>query len=406
MQNVVFVAPFALETSLRFIHAAADLPGVRLGIVSQEAADRFPRDLLRKVEVHELVTDALDTEQLAEAIRAVGRLWDGRVDRVIGILEQLQEALAEVREHLGIRGMGLGEARNFRDKAVMKDRFREHGLPCARHQLAGTAEEALEFARRCLPLVVKPPAGAGAKNTMRVDTIDDLQGYLRTVPPAADRPILLEEFIQGKEHSFDSVSVDGRHVFHSISRYYPTPLEVMEKPWIQWCVVLPREIGGPEYEDIRQAAGKALECLGMVTGLTHMEWFRRPDGSIAISEVAARPPGAQFTSLISFAHDLDFYRAWARLSIFEEFEPPERLFAVGAVFLRGQGSGNVVAVHGLEEIQREIGPLVVQSRLPAEGRPAAGTYEGDGFVILRHPETEAVEEGLDRLLDLVHVELR
>ena len=118
----------------------------------------------------------------------------------------------------------------------------------------------------------------------------------------------------------------------------------MENPLLQWCVVLPRHIEGDEYDDIYRVAPRALDALGMVTGITHMEWFRRPDGSLAISEVAARPPGAQFTSLLSFAHDLDFYAAWARLVIHEEFTPPERNWAVGAVFLRGHGSGEVKRV--------------------------------------------------------------
>ena len=62
--------------------------------------------------------------------------------------------------------------------------------------------------------------------------------------------------------------------------------------------------------------------------------------SIAISEVAARPPGAQFTSLLSYAHDVDMYAAWARLEIFGTFAPPERRYAVGAAYLRGQGDGS------------------------------------------------------------------
>ena len=63
--------------------------------------------------------------------------------------------------------------------------------------------------------------------------------------------------------------------------------------------------------DIRAAGHRALAALGMGTGLSHTEWFRRADGSIAISEVGARPPGAQFTTLMSYAHDVDFYRACA-----------------------------------------------------------------------------------------------
>ena len=89
----------------------------------------------------------------------------------------------------------------------------------------------------------------------------------------------------------------------------------------------------------REQGLRGLHALGLRTGLTHMEWFRRPEGAVAISEVAARPPGAQFTSLLSYAHDIDMYAAWARLEIFGTFAPPERRYSVGAAYLRGQGDG-------------------------------------------------------------------
>jgi len=132
---------------------------------------------------------------------------------------------------------------------------------------------------------------------------------------------------------------------------------------------------------------------------------RRPDGSLAISEVAARPPGAQFTSLISHAHDRDFYRAWAEVQVYGRFTPPERRWAVGAAYLCGQGEGRVKAVHGLEEAARELGGLVVESRLPRPDQTPSGSYEGEGYVILRHPETQVVEEGLKRVVSGIRVEL-
>jgi len=286
MVNVIFVVPYAMETTMRFVRAMANLPGVNLGILSQEPGERFSEELGTRLGCYHYVRNPLDANDLAEGVHAIASNWGGRVDRLVGVLEQLQEPLAAVREHYHIHGMSLDEARNFRDKARMKDVLREAGLPCARHRLAHSAEEALGFADECLPLVAKPPDGAGARNTMRIETKADLEGYLRTVPPSEYAPLMLEEFIQGKEHSFDSVSVHGEHVFHSISSYTPTPLDVMENPWIQWCVLLPREIEGDEFQDIREAGPRALDALGMRTGLTHMEWFRRPDGSMAISEVA------------------------------------------------------------------------------------------------------------------------
>ena len=39
-------------------------------------------------------------------------------------------------------------ANNFRDKAQMKTVLRAAGVPCARHKLAVSAADALEFAER------------------------------------------------------------------------------------------------------------------------------------------------------------------------------------------------------------------------------------------------------------------
>ena len=53
----------------------------------------------------------------------------------------------------------------------------------------------------------------------------------------------------------------------------------------------------------------------------------------------------------------------------------------------------------------EFGDLVAEVRLPRPGQPQADTYEGEGFVVLRHPSTARVSEGLQRLVRLVRVEM-
>ncbi|MEM7166650.1 MAG: ATP-grasp domain-containing protein [Planctomycetota bacterium] len=405
MRPVVFVAPFFADATLRFIDAAARLEGARVGLISQDSSAKIPPGLRRHLAAHEQIHDGLDSRQIHDAVRAMAQRLGGCA-RLLGTLEQLQEPLGLIREALDIPGMRRAAAHNFRDKSQMKDVFRRAGVPCAKYGLAATVAEARAFASDCgFPLVVKPPAGAGARNTMRVNSMEELDQCLRLIPPRPSDPVMLEEFVIGSEHSFDTVSLNGRHIWHSLTHYTPGPLAVMENPWIQWTVLLPREVDHPRYDDIRSVAVRALDSLGMGTGLTHMEWFRRPDGSLAISEVAARPPGAQFTTLISHAHGIDFYRAWARLMIFDAFDPPPRRYAAGIAFLRGQGRGRVKAVHGLDEAQEEMSGLVAEVQLPHEGQPRANGYEGEGFVVLRHPETAVVERALARVVQLVQVEL-
>ncbi|HKA59298.1 MAG TPA: ATP-grasp domain-containing protein [Gemmatimonadales bacterium] len=406
MPVVLFAAPILSENASRMIAAMVALPGVRAGVISQAPLEDLPPPLQSQVS-HWRVPDVLDAGQLMDAVDHLEKRL-GRVDRLMGAYEQLQVPLAEVRERRGIAGMRVEAARNFRDKARMKSLLRDAGIPCARHCLTPSREGAMAFAREIgFPLIVKPPSGAGAQATTRVDDMAALQAAVDAASPAPDRPVLIEEYMTGDEHSFETVSIGGRAVWHSLTHYYPSPLEVLRNPWIQWCIVLPREVEEPQYDDIRSAGVRALQVLGMETGLTHMEWFRRESGTIAISEVAARPPGAQIMTVVSRAHDFDFVAAWARLMVFGEFSAPPRKYSVGAAYLRGQGNGGgrVTVIHGLDQVQREIGSLVVDAKLPTVGQSPTGSYEGEGFVILRHPQTAVVQQALKRLISLVRVEL-
>src|SRR5215470_16375280 len=400
-----FVAPYLLDATTRFVDAAASVPDAGLALITCDPEERLPGELRRRLAGHWRIDDPLDPGQIAAAVQGLsGHL--GPVRRLLAVLEQLQEPLGQVREHLGIAGMDAATARNFRDKAQMKSVLRAAGVPCARYRLADSADAAAGFAAEAgFPLVVKPPAGAGAKSTFRLDDAEDLRVWLSAAPPAPDRPALLEEFLTGDEGSYDSVMVDGRLVWDSVSLYLPTPLEVLRNPWIQWRVLLPRDMGGGEYDGIRAIAPAALRALGLRSGFTHMEWFRRPDGSVAVSEVAARPAGAQITSMLCYVHDFDFYRSWAQLMVHDSFEPPPRLWSAGTVYLRGQGVGRVQAVHGLDRLPPEVSSLVVESRLPEPGQVSSGSYEGDGYVIVRHPDTTVVSDALWRLITGVRVEL-
>jgi biotin carboxylase len=404
-----FVAPYLMPATVRFVATAAQLPGVRLAMVTTAPAEQVPPDLARHLAGHWRVDDALDPRQIADAVAGLARQL-GPVRRLVGALEQLQVPLAQVREALGIPGTDVATARNVRDKARMKSVLSAAGVPCARHRLVADAGEAFAFAATVgFPLVAKPPAGAGAQATYRLDDGDALRSWLAAVPPRPDAPGLLEEFLVGEEHTFDSVQVGGTTVWASVSDYLPPPLDALRNPWIQWTVLLPRELDDPRYAAIREIGPAAVRALGVRDGLTHMEWFRRPDGSVAVSEVGARPPGAQLSSMLGYVHDVDFYRTWCALVLLDRFDPPQRRFAAGCAYLRGMRPpgrpSQVRAVHGVEELQRRLGHLVVEARLPVPGQPASSGYEGEGYVIVRDPDTAVVRDALRQIVEEVRVEL-
>jgi biotin carboxylase len=228
---VIFVAPWFSGFALRAVEALVGLPDVSLAIINQDSQEKLAPHLRDAVAGHRRVENVFDGDRIAHAAGSLSNQMGRPIDRLFGALEQLQVPLAEAREKLGVEGMGVEAARNFRDKARMKTVLREAGVPCARHGLATSEAEAWAFAEEVgYPLVVKPPAGAGSLSTFRVNDDAALGEALCMTAPDAREPVLLEEFITGDEHSFETISVGGRAVRHSLTHYYPAPLEVLRNP--------------------------------------------------------------------------------------------------------------------------------------------------------------------------------
>lgn len=396
MRNVVFTAPFPMETTMMFARALRGLSDIRLLGLFQQAPQGADRALFDDIVT---VPNAMDPAMI---VRGANYLRDqhGELHRLLGILEDLQVQVAIARRELGLYGPSIDVTQNFRDKARMKALFREHGLPCAASRMVASSEDAYALAAEVgYPLILKPPAGAGSRATYKVEDRAQLDRALAEVQPSPTRQMLAEEFLAGREFTYETVTIGGEPVFESIGRYYPGPLDVVRNDWMQWVVVLPRDISGSEFDDAKAAGRRAIKTLGLCEGMTHMEWFRRPDGSMAIGEIAARPPGAQIVKLMSYAHDQSLHRAWARAVVDKAHDGPfERRYAVGVAFLRGTGRGRVARIEGLDEAQKKMGHLVVETQLPKIGMPKAGGYEGEGFAIVRHPDTAVVEQAV---LDLV-----
>lgn len=407
MRHVALVAPRFLPNTLRYVSAFADLPGAELSVISEDPESKLPPGLREKLAGHYAVKNIGDAGELVRAGRAIQK-GVGPIDRLCGALEQLQVPMAEAREKLGVEGMGLEVARRFRDKDKMKDVLRRAGVPVARSVLATSAAELQAFARKVgFPIVVKPPAGLGARATFRIASDAQLQAMLAMgLEPTAKSPAQAEEFVRGREHTCETVTIAGKPVWRSGTRYYPGPLEVLENPWIQYCVLLPVEIDDPTFTQFHPHNGAALEALGIGTGLSHMEWFLRDDGSMVVSEVGARPPGVHIMPMMSIAHEVDMIASWAELMTFDRFDARPRQWSTGTAFFRGQGSGDrVVAVHGWDDAMSEVGPHVAELQKPRVGQPRADGYEGEGWAIVKHATTDGARQALFKLVSKVRVEL-
>ena len=406
MPHVVFIAPRFLETTNRYVAAFAALE-ITLSLISADPVEAIPAAIRPRVAGFARVVDCLDAAQLGDAARTLTRTI-GPIDRLVGVLEELQLPMAEVRDAVGIEGLTAATARNFRDKDRMKEVLRAHAVPVARSALARSRAELVAFVDRVgYPVIAKPQAGFGARATYRVDRAEELAA----LSPSPTQPLQIEEFVRAREHTCETVTIRGVPVWRSGTRYFPSPLEVLETPWIQYAVLLPREDDDPTWTQFHATNGAALAALfgehaatAAGTALAHMEWFLRDDGTCLVNEVGARPPGALIMPLMGIAHDTDLFADWARLVATDRFTPKARRLATGSAFFRGHGRGmKIAAVTGVERAIEQCGDALVELRTPKLGQARSPSYEGEGWAIVKHATTAGAKDALRALIENIQI---
>ena len=352
--------------------------------------------MLDNVEV--VTADVSDAEQVIDAAVKL-RNEHGSIERIVTAQETLLEAVALANEALDLPGMSSEIVRGTLDKSRLKATLKEAGVNTPRYRLVSSALDAQRFVDEIgFPIVLKSVAGSGALATLLITNDDDLS---RALAVAAE-PLLAEQYIRGQELCIDTITIANEPQFHSICCYQPPILAAVEQPATQWRCVMPRDM--ESYSNFIENGLKAIRALRVGDAMTHMEGFIDQEGAAWFTDATLRPAGARIAPMLAFAYDIDPYRAWARVAVDDCFDGPwERKYAVGTIFLRGAGSGVVKRVDGIDALGKQIRDLIVDERWPRVGSAKSVSYTGDGFVTVRHSETDVVHDALDRIARAVRI---
>jgi hypothetical protein len=347
---------------------------------------------------------------VSRAVRFIGQFK--AIDRLEATVEAHILPIARVREQAGIPGTSYRTAYLCRDKPAMKQVLREGGVPCAQSTAAGSGREVREFAERVgYPLIVKPRDGAGASGATRVDTDRELDAAIEALGiDEPGRSIAVEEFIEGHEGFFDSLTLRGEVVHEFVCHYYPNVLEAMRARWISPCFVSTNRLdSAPGYHDLKEMGRKVIELLGIETSATHMEWFVGPRG-LRFSEIGCRPPGVRTWDLYNVGNDMDLYREWAMLLCHgRPSQRPSRRLAAGILALRPDRDGRIAGYEGWNVVEHQYGAHIIDYHLPAPGTPTQGVeagYMANAWIRMKHENYDELRRMLEMVGQTVKVRAR
>jgi hypothetical protein len=333
------------------------------------------------------VSDFWNAEHLVKSLRQ----WKVpvKVEQVICLWEAGMELAAEVRQAFRLPGLTPQQTQLFRNKDLMRQVLNRHGIRNPRHATATNMDEIRTAAEHTgFPLIVKPVAGAGSANTYRIDTkqqLEDLAPRLRGI-----REAIVEEFVEGTEFTFDTITINGRIAFRNVELYRPDMLSARSVEHISPQTISLRDLNAPHFQKAYKMGQDVISALGYKNGFTHMEWFLKPDGDVVFGEIAARPPGGNSGELMNYTCDCDIYNAWAEAMLHGRISQHiERRYNVAMIFKRARGQGRIKSVHGLETLQAKLGPSLLRHELlpiGARRRNWKQTLLSDGFLLLRHAD--------------------
>lgn len=393
--TVLMFSPGFPDDMALFTRGLAEV-GARVYGVGDQPPGALPEPARRALSDYLQVPRLWDPRDLLQRVRSWLR---GRsLDRIECLWEPGMEVVAELREALGIPGMGREQTLLLRDKDRMKAALERAGLRVPRHARARTGAECRALAERVgYPVIVKPVAGAGAADTYRVDDPESLDRVLPLVEHLPE--VVVEEYVDGEELTFDTICADGEVLFHNITWYRPKPLLMRQNPWISPVSITLRDPSWPVVAPGRDLGFAVLRALGFQTGMTHMEWFLTPKGEAVFSEIGGRAPGGRLVHAMNYSADCDLFTGWAEVVCHGRLSQRiEKRWNVGVVFKRAQGEGRISRIEGLESLMARFGEHVVHVDLLPIGHPRRDyrqVVEGDGWVVVRHPDLQTTIDMAD-----------
>jgi biotin carboxylase len=399
--HVLFLAPDTHVYNHGFLRALKAL-GARVSALGMTDVARLTPAARHLLDAYRHCPLMLDGTALLKAAR---ELATPAFDRIETIDEPLVEPAAVLREALGVPGLPLRTARLCRDKVAMKDFLRQHGIPCAQSASATSHADAVAFAERCgYPVICKPIAGFGSLSTYRCADGKELERALQQLAPTAQKPIALQEFIEGHEGFFDTMC-DASGVRHEFaSHYFPGCLEAAQHRWISPQIAVTNRLEQGGYEELRAMNRRVVDALGIRQAATHMEWFFGPKG-LKFSEIGARPAGEKIWDMYGVANEFDVYREWALAILGRPGEQrPSRRFAAGSIQIRPSQDGYVRGHRGLQEAWERCGPWIYESAVPPPGTATKGLDKGwlvNTWFRLKHTNYDQLRELMNHLGETV-----
>ena len=200
--------------------------------------------------------------------------------------------MARVAKELSLPFYSVETAEWSTDKFQMKQRFLEGGVPCARGRLIHNSEEAQELN---FPLICKPRDNSGSRGVKLCRDLSELDSCIKEALEVSKLDtVLVEEFIEGREFSIESLHYDGKSEVIQFTEKktteFPYNVELGHKQ--------PANLTDDQRNQICDIISKIASCMHFKNCPSHTE-LKINERGIFVIETSPRLGGDYITSTLT-----------------------------------------------------------------------------------------------------------
>lgn len=296
---------------------------------------------------------AEDINNVEEMIH-IGRKYN--IDGVMTHAVEIPQTVAKIARELNLPGISPEVAERATNKFNRIKCFSENDIPCPKFEKVSSVNEAkIASGKLGYPVVLKPADNSGARGVIKVSGSDEVESaFLSALKYSKLNYVLVEEFLEGRELSTESLIYDGEiYTVAFADRNYDK--KRFEPYFIEDGGQLPTNSSKAELQTVIDTVNSAIKALGINWGVAKGDILIDKIG-VKILEMAVRTSGGRFCSLkVPLSCGVNLLRPFILMSVglepdLDDLKPKFTKF-VAERFIFPK-PGKIIEINGLEKAKK------------------------------------------------------
>ncbi len=328
-----------------------------------------------------------------------------KIDGVMTLASDMpMRTVAAVTKELGFKGVTADTALKATDKAVMRETFKEHGVPSPEYYKVTDKQEFLDAVKGFMrPFIVKPADNSGSRGVFLIEDFSDMEAaekaYEYSKKYSRNGNVVVEEYMTGPEVSVETLTVGGQfHVLQITDKMTTGAPHFVEIGHSQ-----PSCLSEEDKRAIRELAEKASRAVGIVDGPAHAEIIVAKDGPKMV-EIGARMGGGCITThLVPLSTGVDMTKSVIEMVMGQIPDVSVKFEKGAAIRFIIPPVGKVVSVSGVEEAGKLDGvqEVVIQCEIGQQVGMLENGASRIGYVIAQADTAENAIKICEKALEKI-----